>query len=396
MAQLKTSEAVLFGHPDKVADQISDAVLDKMLSIDPKARVAVETLVTGNNVIVAGELGTAAANFSINLDEVVRQAVAGAGYTSSILGFDAFSCRILNLLHQQSANLSQLQALGPTVAGDQGIMFGYATVESPDNLPLQFSVARQALFEIHKLGLPDLHTDAKALCSVQFPDDDLPILKSLEISIHTSRTDFQEVAKHVIRRLRELYLGYLKIPALTTVKFNPAGPFIFGGPAADTGLTGRKIVVDQYGGEVPVGGGAFSGKDPSKVDRSAAYYARYVALNLVRANICSKALVSVSYMIGQDGPSSVTLNTFGTNHTSFSDADVLAKCLKANIFDFRVEKIIEKLQLRNPIYEATAHYGHFGVEPFANLVQVGDTYKAVTFFPWEKPDLVTDITTALS
>lgn len=391
----KTAEFVSSGHPDKIADLISDYILDQVLRQDPKGRCAAEVLVTGNIVIVAGEISAKGPN--LNVVELVRQAIASIGYTRADLGFDAFSCQIINLLRQQSPDLARLQVVGPAVAGDQGVMTGYATGESPDHLPLQLSIARFLLVELAKLRIPEVYFDAKSLVSVDFRDKDLPRIRQAFISVHNNHDeDLQFLSDILIKRLRQEYLGYLSIPTFFKVVINPAGLFKIGGPLGDTGLTGRKIVVDQYGDEVPVGGGAFSGKDPTKVDRSAAYYARYVAKNLVAAELCDKALVRVSYLIGQDGPKFVALDTFGTNKTKLSDADLISTLLKKNVFDFRVEKIITDLDLRNPIYSPTARFGHFGVDPLTQLIRVEDGIKEVTFFPWEKTDLKSKIQEALN
>lgn len=391
---MKTSEYVLYGHPDKIADSIADAILDRVLAQDPQGRCAAEVLVTSPYVVVAGELQAQSGNF--NLEELVRRTLVSLGYSDSSLGFSAFSCKIINLLRVQSPELSRLQAVGPAVAGDQGLMTGYATNESPDYLPLQHSVARYLLYRLASLDLPEVFTDAKSLVSLDFPDSDIPRFRVADISIHSTRKDLKELSAGLLEDLRKEYLGYLNVPTFAKINFNPAGPFTVGGPAGDTGLTGRKIVVDSYGEEIPVGGGAFSGKDPTKVDRSAAYYARYVAKNLVAAGVCKKALVRVSYMIGQDGPKSVSLDTFGTNTTKMSDQKLIDILLKKNVFDFRVDKIITSLELRNPIYSPTSRFGHFGIESFVQKISTSTGIKDVTFFPWEKLDRVSDIQKALN
>ncbi len=396
MSTLKTSEYVLYGHPDRVADAIADAILDRVLVQDPAGRCAAEVLVTSPYVVVAGELQAQKGNF--NVEELVRQTLVSLGYSDSSLGFSAFSCNIVNLLRVQSPELSCLQATGPAVAGDQGIMTGYATAESPDYLPLQHSVARYLLYQLASLDLPGVFTDAKSLVVLDFPDSDIPRFRSADISVHSIRSskELKELSAGLLDDLRKEYLGYLNVPTFSKINFNPAGPFTTGGPAADTGLTGRKIAVDNYGGEVSLGGGSFAGKDPTKVDRSAAYYARYVAKNLVAAGICRKALVKVAYMIGQGGPKSVLLDTFGTNTTKLSDQKLIDTLLKKGVFSFEVERIITSLNLRNPIYTPTSRFGHFGIEPLSQEIMTATGIKDVTFFHWEKLDRVSDIQKALN
>lgn len=393
MNTIKTSEYVLFGHPDKLADSISDAILDKVLEQDPYGHVAVETLVTGNTVVLAGEISAAGAN--LDLEEIARQTIAEAGYIRADLGFSAFTCKVINLVQKQSSELARLQD-GEAVAGDQGIMTGFATCESPDYLPLQHSVAKRALDAfwgtVISFHIPEIFTDAKSIATVSFQDEKLPLLLDLKISFHNHLPEpekyYELLSLYTINMLRDYYRNFLEIPDNFKVSFNPGGPFTIGGPTGDTGLTGRKIAVDQYGDEVPVGGGAFSGKDPSKVDRSAAYYARYVAKNLVAAGLCEKALVRVSYMIGQKEPLTVSLNTFGTNTTSLSDDDLLKLLLDKKIFDFKVKSIIDGLDLRKPIYKPAGQVGPFGSssEPHTSIIK-GQEVKHF-LFPWEQLDLI--------
>lgn len=388
--KIRTAESVSPGHPDKIADYISDYILDQILRQDPTGRCAAEVMVTGNTVLVAGEVAAKGPN--LNVEELVRQAVASLGYTSSFLGFDAFSCQVASLLRQQSPDLARLQLNSP-VAGDQGLVTGYATAESPDYLPLPLSIARYLLFELANLDLPGIYLDAKSLVTVG-SGSDLPKLLEASISVHSSRKDLGDF--FTLDKVRQEYQGFLEIPSLTKLTFNPAGPFTIGGPAGDTGLTGRKITVDQYGDEVPVGGGAFSGKDPTKVDRSAAYYARYVAKNLVAAGFCKKALVRATYLIGRNQPVTVSLDTFGTNTSKLSDQNLLDKTLKSRVFDFRVDRILDSLNLRNPIYSPTARFGHFGIEPFSRQLEVANSSREVVFYPWERLDKVDELQKALS
>ena len=389
---LRSAEAVLWGHPDKLADSISDALLDAVLTQDSQGHCAVETLVTGNTVVVAGEI--AAKGGTLNIEELVRNTISAAGYTRADLGFNCYTCKIINLLQKQSPELNSLQSKG-LVAGDQGTVTGYATFESPDYLPLAFSVARNVLFLLSSAGLPEVYSDAKSLAFVEFPLADLPRLKKVVISVHNRLPDFPKYAKSlskkIVRGLWDIYRNFLEIPDNLEIVFNPAGPFTVGGPTGDTGLTGRKIVVDQYGTDVPVGGGAFSGKDPSKIDRSASYYARYVAKNLVASGLCQEALIKATYTIGQTLPDILTLDTLGTNVSGLSDEDLLKKLIQNRVFDFSVENIVKELKLQNPIYLPTALAGPFGGDPeqVTKVVQTKVDFweaKKVLLFPWEVID----------
>ena len=398
ITKISTAEAVLWGHPDKIADTISDALLDEVLRQDPQGHAAIETVVSKNSVIVAGEV--TAKNSNINVEEIVRSAISTVGYNRADLGFDCYTCNITNHLHRQSPELNNLQASG-LVAGDQATITGYASNESPDYLPIAFSVAKNALFLLSSVGLPEVYTDAKAIAVVEeFPKGTAPNLKELRISVHNRLPNFnkyqEQLTKAIVEGLQGIYKDFLQIPPRFKVIFNPGGPFSIGGPAGDTGLTGRKIVADAYGYEVPVGGGAFSGKDPSKVDRSAAYYARYVAKNLVASGICEKALIKVTYMIGQKGPLYVSLDTFGTNKTKQSDEELLKLLLSKKVFNFSVENIVQELDLQNPIYMSAALVGSFGNAPedTTKIVQVKPGLwepKKVTLFSWERTDKVNRI-----
>ncbi|EED34426.1 methionine adenosyltransferase [Luminiphilus syltensis NOR5-1B] len=359
---LFTSESVSEGHPDKMADQISDAILDSIIRDDPDARVAVETLVKTGMVVVAGEVTT---DTYVDLEEVVRRVVTGIGYTSSDVGFDGESCAVLNAIGKQSHDI----AVGVDEddskeqgAGDQGLMFGYASSETDVLMPapIYYShrlVEKQA--ELRKNGtLPWLRPDAKSQVSLRYGSDGKPIkvdavVLSTQHDPDISQADIHEaVMEHIIKPV--LPAGWLH--GDTRFHINPTGIFVIGGPVGDCGLTGRKIIVDTYGGMARHGGGAFSGKDPSKVDRSAAYAGRYVAKNIVAAGLAERCEIQVSYAIGVAEPTSISVNTFGTG--AISDEQIVA--LVRDHFDLRPKGIIDMLDLKRPIYQATASYGHFG------------------------------------
>jgi len=394
MRRLFTSESVTEGHPDKVADQISDAILDAMLEQDPRSRVAVETLVTTGLVVVAGEVTTRA---YVEIPDVVRKTILEIGYTRAKFGFDGETCGVLTSIHSQSPDIAlgvdkalevksgeevadELEALG---AGDQGIMFGYATNETPEYMPLPIMLAHKLakrLAEVRKQKIvPFLRPDGKTQVTVEY-EDDRPIrvhtvLISAQHDPDVSQTDLREaIVENVIKPvIPEQYLD-----RETRILVNPTGRFVLGGPMADTGLTGRKIIVDTYGGWVPHGGGAFSGKDPTKVDRSAHYMARYVAKNVVAAGLADKFLIQLSYAIGVARPISVMINTFGTAKV---DEEKLLKVI-LDLFDFRPGAIIKKLKLLRPIYRKTAAYGHFG--------------RNEEEFTWEKLDMVEELRKAFN
>lgn len=385
MSYVKISEAVGKGHPDKVADAISDTVLDLYLSRDPDAHVAVETLVTKQSVILAGEIASKAPVSNAEIAEEVRNTVSQLGYNSPELGFDSATLDLnLDRLTSQSPNLLNLNS-GKAVAGDQGIMTGYASAESFYLMPIQHEIAQKAATWLSDLEDPRFHTDCKTVAVVYFPDDkdSLPTLVKLDASIHHSegvtQADLDDLAVRLRNYLIHTFDGYYcNVDEDCPVSINPAGPFVFGGPAADTGLTGRKIVCDQYGGEVPVGGGAFSGKDPTKVDRSAALYARYIAAALVNAELADKALIQVSYMIGQEGPIATTLNTFGTNKTTLPDQELLEILASKNAFDFSVENIIKELDLKTPFYQKASYAPFYNVElPWQQPYGMAHLFKSV-------------------
>lgn len=394
MKRLFTSESVTEGHPDKVADQISDAILDAMLEQDPRSRVAVETLVTTGLVIIAGEVTTRA---YVEIPDIARKTILEIGYTRAKYGFDGETCGVLTSIHSQSPDIAlgvdkalevktgeevadELEALG---AGDQGIMFGYATNETPEYMPLPITLAHKLamrLAEVRKNGiLPFLRPDGKTQVTIEY-EDDKPVrvdtvLVSTQHDPDISQADLREaIIEHVINPVIPEQYRDDKMKILV----NPTGRFVLGGPMADTGLTGRKIIVDTYGGWVPHGGGAFSGKDPTKVDRSAHYMARYVAKNVVAAGLADKFLIQLSYAIGVAKPVSIMIDTFGTAKV---DEDKLLKVI-TELFDFRPGAIIKKLNLLRPIYRKTAAYGHFG--------------RNEEEFTWEKLDMVDELKRAFN
>ncbi|WLT07068.1 methionine adenosyltransferase [Gilliamella apis] len=368
---LFTSESVSEGHPDKIADQISDAVLDAILEQDPKARVACETYVKTGMALVGGEITTSA---WVDIEELTRKTINDIGYTSSEMGFDANSCAVLNAIGKQSPDINQgVDRQNPLEqgAGDQGIMFGYATNEMPNLMPAAISYAhdlmrRQA--EVRKNGsLPWLRPDAKSQVTLIYQDGKIQGVDTIVLSTQHSE-DIEQKALHeaVMEEIIKPTLPSEWLTSRTKYFINPTGRFVIGGPMGDCGLTGRKIIVDTYGGAARHGGGAFSGKDPSKVDRSAAYAARYVAKNIVAAGLADKCELQISYAIGVAHPTSIYVNTFGTEKIA---QDKIISLIK-EFFDLRPYGLIQMLNLIQPIYQKTASYGHFGRD----------------IFPWEKTD----------
>ena len=368
---LFTSESVSEGHPDKIADQISDAVLDAILEQDPKARVACETYVKTGMALVGGEITTSA---WVDIEELTRKTINDIGYTSSEMGFDANSCAVLNAIGKQSPDINQgVDRQNPLEqgAGDQGIMFGYATNEMPNLMPAAISYAhdlmrRQA--EVRKNGsLPWLRPDAKSQVTLIYQDGKIQGVDTIVLSTQHSE-DIEQKALHeaVMEEIIKPTLPSEWLTSRTKYFINPTGRFVIGGPMGDCGLTGRKIIVDTYGGAARHGGGAFSGKDPSKVDRSAAYAARYVAKNIVAAGLADKCELQISYAIGVAHPTSIYVNTFGTEKIAHDKIISLIK----EFFDLRPYGLIQMLDLIQPIYQKTASYGHFGRD----------------IFPWEKTD----------
>jgi S-adenosylmethionine synthetase len=389
---LFTSESVTEGHPDKIADQISDAVLDHLLAGDPASRVACETLVTTGLALVAGEVST---KCYVHLPDIVRGTLQRIGYTNAALGIDAMTCAVLTNLDQQSPDIAMGVDTGG--AGDQGMMFGYASDETPELMPPTIHYAHaitRRLAQVRKSGeVPWLRPDGKAQVTIEFEGDK-------PVRVHTVVVSTQHDPDVRDGDLREGVIQKVIKPSLPPELFdesdcilhiNPTGRFVIGGPHGDAGLTGRKIIVDTYGGVGRHGGGAFSGKDPTKVDRSAAYAARWAAKNVVAAGLARRCEIQLAYAIGVVEPVSVNVETFGTGE--IPDLDI-AQAVR-EIFDFRPKSIIDKLGLRNPIYTPTAAYGHFGRTPETRVSEAGGD-DPVTFFPWETTELVGDLRSALA
>ncbi len=416
---LFTSESVSEGHPDKVADQISDAILDKFLAFDPHAHVACETLVTTGQVIISGEVTT---NVYIDLQRTAREVINRIGYTKSEYQFDGNSCGILNSVHEQSGDIKQgvdkaEDNNADQGAGDQGMMFGYACNETPDYMPLTLDLAHALMRELadirhnHLELMPYLRPDSKAQVTVEYDGETRrPVgIHTIVVSTqHDDNVDQDRIKKDVINILIPRTLAHYseEIRAMyhegrTDVFVNPTGKFVIGGPHGDTGLTGRKIIVDTYGGRGAHGGGAFSGKDPSKVDRSAAYACRHIAKNVVAAGIADEVLVQVAYAIGRAEPVSFYVNTYGTSHVDKSDAEVAAILKGIDEFNMRPAAIIKRLNLLQPIYTETAAYGHMG----RKCETVHKTFESlynttaeldVELFPWEKLDMTEKLRTIFS
>jgi len=407
MPYLFTSESVSEGHPDKVADQISDALIDNFLAFDSDSKVACETLVTTGQVVLAGEVKSKA---YLDVQEIARGVIRKIGYTKSEYMFEANSCGILSAIHEQSSDINQgvdRQNREEQGAGDQGMMFGYATNETEDYMPLALDLAHKLLQELAALRRENkeiayLRPDAKSQVTLEYDDRNKPI-RIDAIVISTQHDDFdteekmqkkirKDIINILIPRVKTKYQKYANL-FNDKIKYhiNPTGKFVIGGPHGDTGLTGRKIIVDTYGGRGAHGGGAFSGKDPSKVDRSAAYATRHIAKNLVATGVCDEALVQVSYAIGVAQPMGIYVNTFGTSKVKMSDGEIAKKV--SEIFDMRPFFIEQRLKLRNPIYSETAAYGHMGRKPEI-VTKVfsspeGKTVKKnVELFTWEKLDYV--------
>jgi len=413
MAYLFTSESVSEGHPDKVADQISDALIDNFLAFDADSKVACETLVTTGQVFLAGEVKS---NTYLDVQQIARDVIKKIGYTKSEYMFEANSCGIFSAIHEQSADINQgvdkanKEEQG---AGDQGMMFGYATNETDNYMPLALDLSHAILIELANLRRENneinyLRPDAKSQVTLEYSDDNKPV-RIDAIVISTQHDDFDEEAAMLakiksdlvsilIPRIKAKYPQYAGLfNDNITYHINPTGKFVIGGPHGDTGLTGRKIIVDTYGGKGAHGGGAFSGKDPSKVDRSAAYATRHIAKNLVAAGLCDEILVQVSYAIGVAKPTSVNVNTYGTAKVSLTDGEI-SKVVEG-IFDMRPYFIEQRLKLRNPIYSETAAYGHMGRTPETvtkTFSAPGGLSKTVTveLFTWEKLDFVDAVKTA--
>ncbi|PJE41090.1 MAG: methionine adenosyltransferase [Flavobacterium sp.] len=413
MAYLFTSESVSEGHPDKVADQISDALIDNFLAFDAESKVACETLVTTGQVILAGEVKS---NTYLDVQSIAREVIRKIGYTKSEYMFEANSCGVLSAIHEQSADINQgvdRASKEEQGAGDQGMMFGYATNETDNYMPLALDLSHALLLELAAIRRENneityLRPDAKSQVTLEYSDDNKPV-RIDAIVISTQHDDFADEATMLakiksdlisilIPRVKAKYPQYAHLfNDDITYHINPTGKFVIGGPHGDTGLTGRKIIVDTYGGKGAHGGGAFSGKDPSKVDRSAAYATRHIAKNLVAAGLCDEILVQVSYAIGVAKPTSINVNTYGTAKVNMTDGEI-SKVVET-IFDMRPYFIEQRLKLRNPIYSETAAYGHMGRTPET----VTKTFKSpngedktvtVELFTWEKLDFVDKVKAA--
>ncbi len=386
---LFTSESVTEGHPDKVADQISDAVLDAMLMDDPHSRVACETLVTTGMAVIAGEITSTS---QVDVTGLVRKTILEIGYDDAEYGIDGANCEVLAILDKQSPHIAMGVDTGG--AGDQGMMFGYATDETPELMPAPISYAHalvKRLAEVRRDGtLPWVRPDGKSQVSVAYENGRPRSVDTVVVSTqHAPDVDNDTIREGVLREvILPVIPSDLLDPDNCTFHINPTGQFVIGGPHGDAGLTGRKIIVDTYGGMGRHGGGAFSGKDPTKVDRSAAYAARWAARNLVDAGVASRCEIQLAYAIGVAEPVSIFVDTFGTGKLP---DDQLASALE-NVFDFRPRSIIDQLELRTPIFRPTAAYGHFGRTPESRCVGDGRT---VELFPWERSDRVDDIRTEL-
>ncbi len=431
MAYLFTSESVSEGHPDKVADQISDALLDEFLAFDPESKVACETLVTTGQVVLAGEVKTSA---YVDLQDVARKVINRIGYTKGEYMFEGNSCGVFSAIHEQSADINRgvdgAAKIDPMNqgAGDQGMMFGYATNETDNYMPLALDLAHLLLLELADIrreeSIPYLRPDAKSQVTIEYDDDNKPV-RIDTIVISTQHDDFikpendsqEAIDKADSTMLKKIHddIVSILIPRVVAkqkkevaelfkgdIKYhvNPTGKFVIGGPHGDTGLTGRKIIVDTYGGKGAHGGGAFSGKDPSKVDRSAAYAARHIAKNMVAAGVADEVLVQVSYAIGVAKPMNLYINTYGTSKLSIHDGELADKMYE--LFDMRPKAIEQRLKLRFPIYSETASYGHMGREPKTVVKTFKSRYEAegsktieVELFTWEKLDFVDAIKKAV-
>ena len=424
MGYLFTSESVSEGHPDKVADQISDAVLDKLLAFDPNSKVACETLVTTGQVVMAGEIKTEA---YVDLQRIAREVINRIGYTKSEYMFEGNSCGVLSAIHEQSADINRgVEREDPMNqgAGDQGMMFGYATNETENYMPLSLDLSHKLLMilaDIRREGkeMTYLRPDSKSQVTIEYDDNGKPVRidtivvstqhdefilpedASKEAQLKADEAMLTQIRKDIIEVLMPRVIASISNPDVLklfndkiTYHVNPTGKFVIGGPHGDTGLTGRKIIVDTYGGKGAHGGGAFSGKDPSKVDRSAAYAARHIAKNMVAAGVADEMLVQISYAIGVAHPVSIYVNTYGKSNVNMTDGEIAKKINE--LFDLRPKAIEERLKLRNPIYEETASYGHMGREPKVVTKTYESLYREtkvveVELFTWEKLDYIEKI-----
>ncbi|TDK49781.1 methionine adenosyltransferase [Algoriphagus formosus] len=414
MAYLFTSESVSEGHPDKIADQISDALIDNFLAFDPSSKVACETLVTTGQVVLAGEVKS---DIYLDVQKIARDVINRIGYTKSEYMFEGNSCGVLSAIHEQSADINQgVERQNPEEqgAGDQGMMFGYATNETENYMPLALDLSHRILRELAAMrrensDITYLRPDSKAQVTIEYSDDNVP--QRIEaIVISTQHDDFDteeamlakiksDLISKLIPRVKAQLTEDIQKLFTSDIKYhiNPTGKFVIGGPHGDTGLTGRKIIVDTYGGKGAHGGGAFSGKDPSKVDRSAAYATRHIAKNMVAAGVADEMLVQVSYAIGVAAPMGIYVNTYGTAKVGMTDGEIAKKI--EQLFDMRPYAIEQRLKLRNPIYEETAAYGHMGRQSEVVSKTFFSPYRDeitldVELFTWEKLDFVDRIKTA--
>lgn len=416
MAYLFTSESVSEGHPDKVADQISDALLDNFLAFDPESKVACETLVTTGQVVLAGEVKS---NTYLDVQNIARDVINKIGYTKGEYKFSGDSCGVISLIHEQSQDINQgvdRENKEEQGAGDQGMMFGYATKETENYMPLALDISHKILIELAALRRENseikyLRPDAKSQVTIEYSDDNIP-QKIVAIVVSTQHDEFdadEKMLSKIKKDITEILIPRVKkqLPEYVQKLFNddivyhinPTGKFVIGGPHGDTGLTGRKIIVDTYGGKGAHGGGAFSGKDPSKVDRSAAYASRHIAKNLVAAGVADEILVQVSYAIGVVEPTSILVNTYNSSNVKLSDGEIAKKV--SEIFNMRPAAIEKRLKLRNPIYSETAAYGHMGrvpemVSKVFESPYNGKIEKEVELFTWEKLDYVDKVKEAFN
>jgi len=416
MAYLFTSESVSEGHPDKIADQISDALLDNFLAFDSESKVACETMVTTGQVVLAGEVRS---NTYLDVQNIARDVINDIGYTKGAYKFSGDSCGVISLIHEQSQDIYQGVDRGNKEeqgAGDQGMMFGYATNETENYMPLALDISHKILIELAKLRregkeIEYLRPDSKSQVTIEYSDENVPE-RIVAIVVSTQHDDFDpdddkmlakiknDIIEILIPRVKEQLPEYVQKLFNDDIIYhiNPTGKFVIGGPHGDAGLTGRKIIVDTYGGKGAHGGGAFSGKDPSKVDRSAAYASRHIAKNLVAAGVAPEILVQVSYAIGVVEPTSISVYTYGKKNTDLSDGKIAEKVKE--IFDMRPAAIEDRLKLRNPIYRETAAYGHMGKEPRKITKVFESPYKGkitreVELFTWEKLDFVEKVKDAI-
>ena len=416
MAYLFTSESVSEGHPDKIADQISDTLLDNFLAFDEESKVACETLVTTGQVVLAGEVRS---NTYLDVQNIARDVINEIGYTKGAYKFSGDSCGVISLIHEQSQDIYQGVDRGNKEeqgAGDQGMMFGYATNETENFMPLALDISHKILIELAKLRregkeIDYLRPDSKSQVTIEYSDDNVP-QRIVAIVVSTQHDDFDKDDEAMLKKIKKDIIEILiprvkeQLPEYVQKLFNddivyhinPTGKFVIGGPHGDAGLTGRKIIVDTYGGKGAHGGGAFSGKDPSKVDRSAAYASRHIAKNLVAAGVAPEILVQVSYAIGVVEPTSISVYTYGKKNTDLTDGQIAEKVKK--IFDMRPAAIEDRLKLRSPIYRETAAYGHMGKEP-RKVTKIfespykGKITKEVELFTWEKLDFVDQVKEAI-